>query len=251
MSYDDSDVFKVIEGASYSLALQPDPKLDAYLDALIVNIAAAQEADGYLFTARRLLPPDKMPGTSGQGRWVDEKESHELYNAGHLYEAATAYYQATGKRKLLDIALRSADLLDRTFAPAKRSIWPGHQVTEMGLVKLYRVTGEQSYLDLSRFLLECRGRGKVKSALTMSVEIQRKLAEILKKRPRDESDFQLRIQVHPTVLERLRTEDEKLLIEMEKRYFGKLSFRADAGLHAEQFKIVNVTDGEEMAASNG
>src|SRR5215813_9459462 len=94
----------------------------------------------------------------------------------------------------------------------------------------------------------CKGRGKVKSALTMSVEIQLKLAEILKRRSRDESDFQLRIVVHPTVLERLRTEDEKLLIELEKKYFGKLSFRADTGMHAEQFKIVNVITAEELAS---
>jgi len=94
----------------------------------------------------------------------------------------------------------------------------------------------------------CKGRGKVKSTVTMSVEIQRKLQEILKKRTRDENDFQLRIVVHPTVLERLRTEDEKHLIEMEKRYFGKLSFRADTGMHAEQFKIVNVETNEELAS---
>jgi ribonuclease G len=81
----------------------------------------------------------------------------------------------------------------------------------------------------------------------MSVEIQRKLSEILKKRQRDESDFQLLIVVHPTILERLRTEDEKHLIEMEKRYFGKLSFRKDPTLHAEQFKILNVTSNEELA----
>ena len=93
----------------------------------------------------------------------------------------------------------------------------------------------------------CKGRGKVKSSITMSVEIQRKLSEILKKRSRDESDFQLRIVVHPTVLERLRTEDEKHLIEMEKRYFGKLSFRADPAMHAEQFKIQNVSNNEELA----
>src|ERR1700757_2061624 len=97
----------------------------------------------------------------------------------------------------------------------------------------------------------CKGRGKVKSALTMSVEIQRKLSEILKKRSRDESDFQLRIVVHPSILERLRTEDEKLLIELEKRYFGKLSFRADPAFHAEQFKIVNVATNEEMASVGG
>jgi len=92
----------------------------------------------------------------------------------------------------------------------------------------------------------CKGRGKVKSALSMSVEIQRKLGEILRKRPRDESDFQLRIVVHPKVLERLRTEDERLIIEMEKRYFGKLSFRADPGLHAEEFRILNAMTNEEL-----
>src|ERR1044072_1334933 len=94
----------------------------------------------------------------------------------------------------------------------------------------------------------CKGRGKVKSAITMSVEIQRKLSEILKKRSRDESDFQLRIVVNPTVLDRLRTEDENLLKDMEKRYFVKLTFRPEPALHAEQFKIVNVTTNEELAS---
>ncbi|MCU0772524.1 MAG: Rne/Rng family ribonuclease [Verrucomicrobia bacterium] len=96
----------------------------------------------------------------------------------------------------------------------------------------------------------CKGRGRVKSALTMSVEIQRKLTEILRRRPRDESDFQLRIVVNPTVLSRLRKEDEKHLIELEKRYFGKLSFRADPALHAEEFKVVNVVTNEELASAN-
>ena len=95
----------------------------------------------------------------------------------------------------------------------------------------------------------CKGRGKVKSALTMSVEIQRKLNEILKKRPRDESDFQLRIVVHPTVLQRLRTEDEKLMTEIEKRYFGKLLFRPEPAMHAEHFKIYNVATNEELASA--
>ncbi len=125
-------------------------------------------------------------------------------------------------------------------------------ISQLGLMEMTRQRHSESvhqavYDDCPY----CKGRGKVKSALTMSVEIQRKLAEILKKRTRDESDFQLRIVVHPTVLERLRTEDEKHLIEMEKRYFGKLSFRAEPALHAEQFKIINVANGEELAASNG
>jgi ribonuclease G len=129
---------------------------------------------------------------------------------------------------------------------AKTHVLP---ISQLGLMEMTRQRHTESvraavYDDCPY----CKGRGKVKSVLTMSVEIQRKLQEILKKRERDESDFQLRIVVHPTVLERLRTEDEKHLIEMEKRYFGKLSFRADTGMHAEQFKIVNVENGEELAS---
>jgi len=129
---------------------------------------------------------------------------------------------------------------------AKTHILP---ISQLGLMEMTRQRHSESvrsavYDDCPY----CKGRGKVKSALTMSVEIQRKLQEILKKRTRDESDFQLRIVVHPTVLERLRNEDEKHLIEMEKRYFGKLSFRADTGMHAEQFKIVNVENNEELAS---
>ena len=128
---------------------------------------------------------------------------------------------------------------------AKTHILP---ISQLGLMEMTRQRHTESvraavYDDCPY----CKGRGKVKSVLTMSVEIQRKLQEILKKRTRDESDFQLRIVVHPTVLERLRTEDEKHLIEMEKRYFGKLSFRADPAMHAEQFKIVNVENNEELA----
>ncbi len=128
---------------------------------------------------------------------------------------------------------------------AKTHILP---ISQLGLMEMTRQRHSESvrsavYDDCPY----CKGRGKVKSVVTMSVEIQRKLQEILKKRTRDENDFQLRIVVHPTVLERLRTEDEKHLIEMEKRYFGKLSFRADTGMHAEQFKIVNVETNEELA----
>jgi len=129
---------------------------------------------------------------------------------------------------------------------AKTHILP---ISQLGLMEMTRQRHTESvrsavYDDCPY----CKGRGKVKSVVTMSVEIQRKLQEILKKRERDESDFQLRIVVHPTVLDRLRTEDEKHLIEMEKRYFGKLSFRADTGMHAEQFKIVNVENNEELAS---
>jgi uncharacterized protein len=155
--FDDTDIYKVIEGASYTLSVYPDPKLDAYVDGLIAKIAAAQEKDGYLYTARTINPqaPHKWAGTE---RWqLEEVNSHELYDLGHLYEAAVAHYQATGKRTLLDIALKTADLLDRTFGPGKRAIWPGHQITEMGLVKLYRVTGEEKYLNLAKFMLDARG----------------------------------------------------------------------------------------------
>jgi len=127
---------------------------------------------------------------------------------------------------------------------AKTHVLP---ISQLGLMEMTRQRHSESvraavYDDCPY----CKGRGKVKSAITMSVEIQRKLNEILKQRPRDESDFQLRIAVHPTVLERLRTEDEKLIIEMEKRYFGKLSFRPEPSFHAEQFKIVNVATNEEL-----
>ena len=155
--FDDSDVFKVIEGAAYTLSVKPDPKLEAYLDGLIAKIAAAQEPDGYLYTTRTIDPVNPHPW-AGKKRWeLEEEDSHELYNLGHLYEAAVAHYQATGERSLLDVAIRSAELLDRTFGPGKQSIWPGHQVTEMGLVKLYRVTGDARYLKLARFMLDARG----------------------------------------------------------------------------------------------
>jgi ribonuclease G len=130
---------------------------------------------------------------------------------------------------------------------AKTHVLP---ISQLGLMEMTRQRHSESvHAAVYDDCPYCKGRGKVKSALTMSVEIQRKLNEILKKRPRDESDFQLRIVVHPTILERLRTEDEKHLIEIEKRYFGKLSFRADPALHAEQFKIVNVATNEELASA--
>jgi ribonuclease G len=125
-------------------------------------------------------------------------------------------------------------------------------ISQLGLLEMTRQRHSESvrsavYDDCPY----CKGRGKVKSSLTMSVEIQRKLGEILKRRTRDESDFQLRIVVNPTILDRLRHEDEKLLIEMEKKYFGKLSFRAEPAFHSEQFKIVNVGTGEELASVGG
>ncbi|HXF61937.1 MAG TPA: glycoside hydrolase family 127 protein [Caldilineaceae bacterium] len=163
--YNDSDVFKIIEGAAYSLNIHPDPSLDRYLDDLIAKIAAAQEPDGYLYTARTIaerngtvdaLPDDR----EGKTRWSNLRVSHELYNVGHLYEAAVAHYRSTGKRTLLDVALKNADLVASVFGPGKRHDVPGHQEIEMGLVKLYQVTGEARYLRLAHFFLDERGHAR-------------------------------------------------------------------------------------------
>ncbi len=154
--FDDSDVFKVIEGASYALAKHPDAKLDKYLDELIAKIAAAQEPDGYLYTARTLRP-DNPPIGSGKTRWSNLAASHELYNVGHLYEAAVAHYQATGKRTLLDVAIKNANLIDTVFGPGGRHDVPGHEEIEIGLVKLFRTTGDERYLKLAKFFIHQRG----------------------------------------------------------------------------------------------
>jgi DUF1680 family protein len=159
--FDDSDVFKIIEGASYSLQTFPDPALEAYLDAIIYKISLAQEEDGYLYTNRTI---SEMHGGKGLHEWAHQKRwlndsilSHELYNLGHLYEAAAAHYQATGKKSLLNIALKSADLVIKDIGWDRLKVYPGHQVIEMGLVKLYRITGEKKYLDEARFFLDYRG----------------------------------------------------------------------------------------------
>lgn len=159
--FDDSDVFKIIEGASFSLQTYPDPELEVYLDTLIYKIGMAQEEDGYLYTNRTIA---EMHGGIGLHEWaspnrweLDSILSHELYNLGHLYEAAVAHFQATGKKTLLDIAVRSADLVNKDFGRDKVRVYPGHQVIEMGLVKLYRATGENKYLDLAKFFLDIRG----------------------------------------------------------------------------------------------
>jgi len=154
--YNDSDVYKAIEAAAYTLKTNPDPELKKQIDELVDLIRQAQEPDGYLFTARTIDPKNPAPG-SGQERWSNLRVSHELYNLGHLYEAAVAYYQATGEKNLLDLATRSADLLVKTFGPDKRRAFPGHQEVEIGLVKLYRVTGREDYLKLAKFFLDERG----------------------------------------------------------------------------------------------
>ena len=160
--FDDTDLYKVLEGASYALAVQADPKMKSYLDDLIAKIGAAQEPDGYLYTART-INPEHPHSWSGNQRWLkDPDESHELYDAGHLFEAAVANYQATGERGLLDIAIKEANLLCATFGPEPgkiNNIWPGHEIVEMGLAKLYRATGDERYLKLAKFFIDVRGPG--------------------------------------------------------------------------------------------
>lgn len=157
-SFDDTDPYKIIEGASYSLAVKYDPDLDAYLDSVITLIAAAQEPDGYLTTCVTNKCA-RLSGWWGSSRW-EKINSHELYNSGHLYEAAVAHYKATGKRSLLDVALKNADLVCQTFGLGEEQIkYPsGHPIIEMALVKLYHVTGEQKYLDQARYFVDEAGR---------------------------------------------------------------------------------------------
>lgn len=155
--FDDTDLYKWLEGASYALQLEPNPALEKTIDSLIAIIGNAQEKDGYLYTFRTIKPA-KSHDWVGNVRWVkDEDLSHELYNAGHLYEAAFAHYNATGKKTLLNIALKNADLLVKTFGHGKLQIYPGHQIVEIGLVKLYRISGNKNYLDLAKFFLDVRG----------------------------------------------------------------------------------------------
>lgn len=157
--FDDTDIYKVIEGAAYCLGVERDPALEAYIGDLIEKVAAAQEPDGYLFPARTINPahPHEWAGAE---RWEKEQElSHELYNLGHLYEAAVAYAEATGDERLVEISLRSVDLLAETFGPGMREIWPGHQVIEMGLAKLHRHTGREDCLTLAQWFLDCRRDG--------------------------------------------------------------------------------------------
>ncbi|MBR9998248.1 MAG: glycoside hydrolase family 127 protein [Cyclobacteriaceae bacterium] len=156
--FDDSDVYKLIEGASYVLEQEYDPSLDMFLDSVVFYIGAAQEDDGYLQTWR-IIDPGK-PGDDWWGereRWTSLMHGHELYNVGHLYEAAAAHYYATGKKSLLDIALKNADLVAQTFGPDKSIAVPGHEEIEIGLIKLYRITGKEHYLELAKFFVDQRG----------------------------------------------------------------------------------------------
>lgn len=158
--FDDTDIYKTIEGASFSLAVHPDAKLEAYVDSLINIIGKAQEPDGYLYTART-IDPINVGSWVGKERWEKERElSHELYNAGHLYEAAAAHFLATKKKNLLNIALKNADLVCSVFGPGKKTVAPGHEIVEMGLVKLYRITGKKEYLSTAKFFVDARGHYK-------------------------------------------------------------------------------------------
>lgn len=158
-SFDDTDVYKTIEGASYLLQTYPDKKLEKYIDSVLVVVAAAQEPDGYLYTARTMNP--KHPHAwSGPERWSEvENLSHEFYNLGHMVEGAVAHYQATGKRNFLNIAIRYADCVCRNIGdgPGKKRVIPGHQIAEMAFVRLYTVTHDKKYLDQAKFFLDARG----------------------------------------------------------------------------------------------
>jgi Uncharacterized protein conserved in bacteria len=168
--FDDTDVYKTIEGASYILQSYPDKKLKNYIDSVLNIVGAAQEPDGYLYTARTMNPKHPHPW-SGNKRWVQEEVlSHELYNLGHMLDAAVAHYQATGSKKFLDIARRYADCVVREVGPkpGQACVVPGHQIAEMGLAKLYLATGDHKYLDEAKFFLDYRGKTSIKNIYSQS-----------------------------------------------------------------------------------
>ncbi len=148
--FDDSDVYKALEGMAYSLQNNPDPLLEAKCDEWIDKFAAAQQKDGYINTFYTLTGLDE--------RWIDMTR-HEMYCAGHMTEAAVAYYNVTGKRKLLDVAIRMADHMMTIFGPGKRHWVPGHEEIELALVKLFQATGKKKYLDFAQWLIDERGHG--------------------------------------------------------------------------------------------
>ncbi len=160
LAFDDTDVYKTIEGASYVLHTYPDKKLEAYIDSVLLIVKGGQEPDGYLYTSRTMNP--KHPhGWAGTKRWEKVEElSHEFYNLGHMVEGAVAHYQATGKRNFLDIAIKYADCVIREvgLGPGQVDRVPGHQIAEMALCRLYLVTGEKKYLDQAKYFLDRRGR---------------------------------------------------------------------------------------------
>ncbi|MBP6610565.1 MAG: glycoside hydrolase family 127 protein [Paludibacter sp.] len=169
-SFDDTDVYKTIEGASYSMQTFPNKKLDKYIDSVLAIVAKAQEPDGYLYTARTMNPTHPH-AWAGNKRWVKEEDlSHELYNLGHMVEGAIAHYQATGKRNFLNIALKYADCALREVGdkPGQILVVPGHQIAEMALAKLYVLTNQKKYLDFAKLLLDKRGYTERKDAYSQA-----------------------------------------------------------------------------------
>lgn len=170
LSFDDTDVYKTIEGASYLLQTYPDKRLENYIDSVLVIVAAAQEPDGYLYTSRTMNP--KHPHEwAGSKRWEKVEDlSHEFYNLGHMVEGAIAHYQATGKRNFLDIAIKYADCICREIGtgPGQVDRVPGHQIAEMALAKLYLVTGDKKYLDQAKYFLDRRGHTSRKDAYSQA-----------------------------------------------------------------------------------
>ena len=170
LSFDDTDVYKTIEGASYSLQTYPNKKLVHYIDSVLDIVAKAQEKDGYLYTSRTMNP--KHPHEwAGDKRWSKVEDlSHEFYNLGHMVEGAVAHFQATGSRKFLDIACRYADCVCREIGtkPGQVCVVPGHQIAEMALCKLYVLTGEKRYLDQAKFFLDYRGKTTIKTEYSQS-----------------------------------------------------------------------------------
>ena len=168
--FDDTDVYKTIEGASYILQTYPDKKMKAYIDSVLNVVGAAQESDGYLYTAR-IINPQHPHGWSGDARWTRvEVLSHELYNLGHMVDAACAHYQATGSTKFLDIAKRYADCVIKEVGPkvGQHKVVPGHQIAEMALARLYTLTGEKKYLDEAKFFLDTRGTTSIHDVYSQS-----------------------------------------------------------------------------------
>lgn len=158
-TFDDTDIYKILEGMAYQYATHPANDLKQKMDDYIAIVGAAQESDGYLMTARTAGKPGALHAWLGAQRWEKDPElSHELYNSGHLFEAAAAHYEATGDTSLLHIATKNADLLVEKFLKGGLTYEPGHQIVEMGLVKLYRVTGKKDYLDLAKYFLDIRGK---------------------------------------------------------------------------------------------
>ena len=169
-SFDDTDVYKTIEGASYTLQTYPDERLEAYIDSVLTLVAAAQEPDGYLNTARQMNPrhPHRWVGPE---RWSQvERLSHEFYNLGHMIDGAVAHWQATGKRNFLDIAIRYADCVCREIGDGDGQVArvPGHQIAEMALARLYLATGDRKYLDQARYFLDRRGYTEVRQEYSQS-----------------------------------------------------------------------------------